>query len=114
MKLNDFSCTTTGRLFFAGDLGAGGLNRPPLADLSDAVCLMDLIGNLAEDDDRVPGGFTLFIVNRKREPRYRLVALAVVPGVPTEPALQLELRNFAALLFLSGGSPCVMTCCAVI
>ena len=43
-----------------------------------------------------------------------VVALAVVPGVSTEPALQLDLRDFTALLFLSGGSPCVMTCCAVI
>ena len=114
VKLNDFSCATTVRLFLAGDLGAGDVNRPALADLSGAVCLMDLIGNLAEDDHPVPGGFTLCIVHGEREPRDRLVALAVVPGVPTEPALQLDLRDFAALLFLSRGSPCVMTCCAVI
>ena len=113
MKLNDFSYPTTVRLFLAGDLGAGDLNRPALADLSGAVCLMDLIGNLAEDDHPVPGGFTLFIVHGERETGDRLVALAVVPGIPTEPALQLELRDFAALLFLSS-SPCIMTCCAAI
>ena len=114
VKLNDFSYSTTSGLFLAGDLGAGDLNRPALADLSGAVCLMDLIGDLAEDDDPVPGGVALFIVDGEREARDRLVALGVVPGVPTEPALQLELRDFAALLFLSRGSPCVMTCCDVI
>ena len=114
MKLNDFSYPTTVRLFLPGDLGAGDVNRSALADLSGAVCLMDLIGNLAEDDHPVPGGFTLFIVDGEREPRDRLVALGVIPGIPTEPALQLELRDFAALLFLSRASPCVMTCCAVI
>ena len=112
MKLNDFSYPTTSGFFLAGDLGAGDVNRPALADLSGAVCLMDLIGNLAEDDHPVPGGFTLCIVHGERETGDRLVALGVVPGVPAEPALQLELSNFAALLFLSGASPCVMTCCA--
>ena len=104
MKLNDFSYPTTSGFFLAGDLGAGDVNRPALADLSGAVCLMNLIGNLAEDDHPVPGGFTLFIVNREREPRDRLVALGVVPGVPTEPALQLDLRDFAGLFSFRSSS----------
>src|SRR5687768_16835179 len=56
VKLNDFSCAATSGFFFAGDLGAGDVNRPALADVSGAVCLMDLIGDFAEDDDLVPSG----------------------------------------------------------
>ena len=78
VKLNDFSCTTTSCLLRAGDLGAGDLNRPALPDLFCAVCLMHLFGNVPEDDHFVPGGFTLVIVNRKRETGERFVALVGV------------------------------------
>ena len=114
MKLNDFSCAATVRLFLAGDLGAGDLNRTTFPDLSCLVCVIHLICNIAKDDHPVPGGFTLFIVDGEREAADRLVALGVVPGVPTEPALQLELRDFAALLSLRRDGTSVMTCCDVI
>ena len=114
MKLNDFSYPTTVRLFLAGDLGAGDVNRTTFPDLSCLVCVIHLICNIAKDDYFVPGGVTVLVVDGEREPRDRLVALGVVPGVPTEPALQLDLRDFAALGFLSRDGPCVMTCCAVI
>ena len=89
VKLNNFSCPPASCLLLAGDLCAGDLHRPALADLSCAVCLMHLFGNIAEDNHFVPGGFTLLIVDRKREAGERLVTLAVVPGVSPEPTLQL-------------------------
>ena len=80
MKFNDSPYPATSGFFFAGDLGAGDMNRPALADLSGAVCLMDAFGNLAEDDHPVPGGVALFIVDGEREAGDGLVALGVVPG----------------------------------
>ena len=113
MKFNASSYPATVRLYLAGNLRAGDLNRTTFPDLSCFVCVIHLICNIAKDDYLVPGGFTLFIVDGEREACDWLVALGVVPGIPTQPALQLDLRNFAALLLLSS-SPCVMTCCAVI